>query len=99
MPAMAGAARTIGELLALHAARSPAHAAIRAPQREALTYAALYAASERIGGFLRERGIGARDRVALALPNGPDAAVAFLAVAATASCAPLNPSYKENDFV
>ena len=49
---------------------------------------------------LRAAGIGSHDRVALALPNGPVAATAFLAVAASAGCAPLNPSstHEECDF-
>jgi len=49
---------------------------------------------------LRRAGIGPHDRVALALPNGPTAATAFLAVAASAGCAPLNPAStaEECDF-
>lgn len=47
---------------------------------------------------LREIGIERNDRVALALPNGPEAAVAFLAIASGATCAPLNPSYRTNEF-
>ena len=38
-------------------------------------------------------GIGRHDRVAVVLPNGPEMAVAFLTVAASATCAPLNPAY------
>jgi oxalate---CoA ligase len=36
-------------------------------------------------------GIRREDRVALLLPNGPEAAVGFLASAAISVCAPLNP--------
>ena len=42
--------------------------------------------------------MGRNDRVALVLPNGPEMAVAFLAVAAGATCAPLNPAYSANEF-
>ena len=44
-----------------------------------------------IAGQLNARGVGRGDRVAIVLPNGPEMATAFLAVAATATTAPLNP--------
>ncbi len=68
--------------------------ALLAPGREPLTFAGLLAQSERTAGWLREGGIGPRDRVALALPNGPDSASAFIGVAAACGCAPLNPAYR-----
>lgn len=43
-------------------------------------------------------GIGRDDRVAVVLPNGPEMATATLAIAATATCAPLNPSYSADEF-
>ena len=43
-------------------------------------------------------GLGRNDRVALVLPQGPEMAMAFLAVAAGATCAPLNPAYRANEF-
>jgi amino acid adenylation domain-containing protein len=43
-------------------------------------------------------GVGRNDRVALVLPNGPEMAVAFLAVAAGATSAPLNPAYQAQEF-
>jgi acyl-CoA synthetase (AMP-forming)/AMP-acid ligase II len=43
-------------------------------------------------------GIGRNDRVGLVLPNGPELAVAFLAVAAGAASAPLNPAYRAEEF-
>ena len=46
-----------------------------------------------MGRTLRAMGIGRRDRVAVVLPNGPEMAVAILTVAASATCAPLNPAY------
>ena len=47
---------------------------------------------------LHAMGLGRNDRVALVLPNGPEMAVAFLAVAASATCAPLNPAYSADEF-
>ena len=43
-------------------------------------------------------GIGAGDRVAIVLPNGPEMATAFLTVAASCCAAPLNPAYKADEF-
>ena len=47
---------------------------------------------------LNRLGVGRGDRVAIVLPQGPDLAVAFLAVAAGATAAPLNPAYLEKEF-
>ena len=47
---------------------------------------------------LNHLGVGRGDRVAIVLPNGPEMAAAFLAVAATATSAPLNPSYRQDEF-
>ncbi|MBM4269373.1 MAG: AMP-binding protein [Deltaproteobacteria bacterium] len=89
---------TIAEMLASRARLSPERVAFRSTAREALTWGDLQATALRARLALRERGVSAHGRVALALPNGPEAAVAFLATAAAATCAPLNPSYKEADF-
>lgn len=43
-------------------------------------------------------GIHRDDVVAVVLPDGPEMAVAFLAVSATAICAPLNPAYQLSEF-
>jgi acyl-CoA synthetase (AMP-forming)/AMP-acid ligase II/acyl carrier protein len=47
---------------------------------------------------LNHLGIGRNDRVAIVLPQGPELAMAFLAVAAGATAAPLNPAYTESEF-
>ncbi len=86
---------SISELLALGAADAPA---IGAPEREMLTYAGLRAQVEATGKDLAGLGIAAGDRVAIVLPNGPEMATCFLAVAAHACAAPLNPAYREEEF-
>jgi oxalate---CoA ligase len=48
---------------------------------------------------LNSLGVGRGDRVAIVLPQGPDLAVTFLAVAAGATAAPLNPAYVEKEFL
>ena len=76
----------------------PLALAILAPGRESLSYAGLLEQVNHIGGRLRGLGIGADDRVAVVLPNGPEMATAFLAVASCAACAPLNPAYQAAEF-
>ena len=44
-------------------------------------------------------GVGRGDRVAIVLPQGPELALTFLAVAAGATAAPLNPAYVEKEFL
>jgi acyl-CoA synthetase (AMP-forming)/AMP-acid ligase II len=47
---------------------------------------------------LNAMGIGRGDRVAIVLPNGPEMASAFVAIAGAAATAPLNPTYRREDF-
>src|SRR5258708_4172567 len=86
---------TISELLA---AGSPSSVAIRALDARPLTYASLRDQVERTVAALNGFGIGRDDRVAIVLPNGPEMAVAFVAIAAGATPAPLNPPYPAAHF-
>ena len=43
-------------------------------------------------------GLGRHDRIAIVLPQGPEMAVVFVAVAACATAAPLNPAYRTSEF-
>jgi len=43
-------------------------------------------------------GIGRNDRVVIALENGPEMAVAFIAMASCVTCVPLNPNYRADEF-
>ena len=72
--------------------------ALTAPDRPAMTYAALRQHVDSIGRQLAGNGLGPSDRVAIVLPNGPEMASAFMAVAAYMSAAPLNPAYKESEY-
>ncbi len=72
--------------------------AFRAEARAPLTYAGLMDLCRITGAGLRAAGVGPGERVAIVLPNGPQAATAFVAVAAAASAAPLNPAYTESEF-
>ncbi len=87
-------AATIAHLL--HSA-PPAAPAIAAPCGAPLSFAALAGLAERTVAALNRAGIGRGDRVALALPNGPAMAAAFVAIAAGATVAPLNPAWRRDE--
>ena len=72
--------------------------AIGAPGRGWMRYGELKALTQSVRQALRSAGIGASDRVAIVLPNGPEMATAFVTVAQSATTAPLNPAYKEDEF-
>ena len=88
----------IHPLLMRRAASDPDGAAILAPGRKTLSNLGLLRRVEATASLLHGIGIGAGDRVVVVLPNGPEMAVSFLAVAAVAVCAPLNPGYRENEL-
>jgi len=83
---------------ALIADSSADAAAIGAPGQGPLSFQGLRDLAERTGATLNAAGIGRGDRVAIVLANGPEAATAFLTVACYAVTAPLNPSYKAEEF-
>ncbi|MGW0917230.1 amino acid adenylation domain-containing protein, partial [Streptomyces sp. NPDC002784] len=59
-----------------------------------LTYRRLDARANRLAHLLRRRGIGPEDRVALAVPRGPETVVSMLAVLkAGAAYVPVDPAY------
>ena len=72
--------------------------ALSAPARQPLTYVQLRRHVDTIGRQLAGQGLHASDRVAIVLPNGPEMASSFLAVASYMSAAPLNPNYKRNEY-
>ena len=73
--------------------------AVVAPNRDSLTHATLFKQIAQIVDALNNLGIGTGDRVALVLPDGLKTAVAFLGVASGAACAPLNPNFREQEFI
>ena len=72
--------------------------ALTAPDRNGLTFAGLRQHVDAVGRQLAAYGLGPGDRVAIVLPNGPEMASSFLAVASHMSAAPLNPAYKESEY-
>ncbi|PYM94889.1 MAG: acyl-CoA synthetase [Candidatus Rokuibacteriota bacterium] len=92
------AGRSIHALVSAWAQATPDAVAIAAPGRAPLTYGRLLRQIEETARALNEMGLGRTTRVAVVLPNGPEAAVSFLAVAASAPCAPLNPAHRAREF-
>ena len=88
----------IVHLLEVSAARDPGATAILAPGRAPLTYGRLYHHVQGVCRTLNALGLGRSDRVAVIVPDGTEMAVAFVAIAASATCAPLNPSYREREL-
>lgn len=72
--------------------------AIQAPERPALTYAALRDLADKTTNSLNAAGIGRNDRVAIVLPNGPEMASSFVCIGCAATTAPLNPAYRQEEF-
>src|SRR5579871_166467 len=72
--------------------------AIGAPGRAPLTYKDLRDLAGATVAELNAMGIGRNDRVAIVLPNGPEMAAAFIAIACGATTAPLNPAYRAEEF-
>ncbi|MDA2933826.1 acyl--CoA ligase [Acidobacteria bacterium AH-259-D05] len=72
--------------------------AITGPGRKPLTYSSvLRQVADTVSG-LNKLGVGRNDPVAMVLPNGPEMAAAFIAIAAGATSAPLNPAYREEEL-
>ena len=90
-------AATISELLNAGADDAPALSA-PPPGGTALTYRDLRALVAEIGESLALHGIGVGDRVGIVLDNGPEMAAAFLSIGSAATAAPLNPSYRAEEF-
>ncbi len=88
----------IHRLLQRQVERCPDALAVSAPGRTGLTYGRLRERVEDVRADLNRLGVGRGDRVAMVLPNGPEMAVAFLAVASGATAAPLNPTYRAEEF-
>ena len=72
--------------------------ALAEPAGMALTYAGLNREVSRLGKYLNRMGIGRHSVVAVAIPGGVSQSVALLGVSSTATCAPLNPQYRGDEF-
>ena len=89
---------SISSLLQERAHAQPNELAILAPGRSPLTYSALWDQATYVVCAVQSLGISRSERVAVVLPNGPEMAVAFLAVSMCATCVPLNPASSRAEF-
>src|SRR5215475_3626759 len=86
---------TIPDLLLAGADDAPA---LNAPGGTALSYKNLRKLVADIVAALAGQGIGPNDRVGIVLDNGPEMAAAFLSIGSAATAAPLNPTYRAEEF-
>ena len=86
---------TLHDMVALQA---PTATAMMAPSGVPLTYGAMNALIAQTTAALNAMGIGRGDRVGIVLPNCPEMATAFVAVASGCTAAPLNMAYRADEF-
>ena len=86
---------TLHDMVALQA---PASTAMMAPGGAPLSYGAMNALIAQTTASLNAMGIGRGDRVGIVLPNCPEMATAFVAVASACTAAPLNMAYRADEF-
>jgi acyl-CoA synthetase (AMP-forming)/AMP-acid ligase II/thioesterase domain-containing protein/acyl carrier protein len=89
---------SISEQLAFWARSRSESVAVLAPGRRPLSFASLLRQVELVVENLNDLGIGRKDRVATVVAEAPQAATSFLAISATAACAPLNPAYRAEEL-
>lgn len=89
---------TIFSRILQQASRAPKNSAIKALGRESLSYEDLCSHVQYVAATLNTMGIQKHDRIAVVLPNGPEMAIACLAVMSCAVAAPLNPEYREDEY-
>jgi len=80
------------------AKRIPDCPAISAPGHTPLCYLRLFKQVVYTVGRLKTMGLRRNDRIAIALPNGPKMATAFLSVTSYATAVPLNTSFSPTEF-
>ena len=88
----------IANLVDFHARTAPGRVAVLAPGHAPVTYAELAQRTFAAVAQLRRLGIAATDRVAVVMPRGAEHGLALLAVAAAATCIPVNPDYTADEL-
>ncbi len=89
---------SIHHLLEIQKDRRPDAVAIAGLASPPFSFRRLLLQVEQAAKTLNALGIGRNDRVAMVTPNGPEMALAFLAVSSAATFAPLNPACRTNEF-
>ncbi len=86
---------TLSEMVAQQATDA---IAMTSPSGVPFTYGGLHQLIQRTTETLNGLGIGRGDRVGIVLPNCPEMACAFVAVASACTAAPLNMAYRADEF-
>ena len=86
---------TLHDMVAL---QTHASTALMAPGGKPLSYCAMNQLIAQTTTALNAMGIGRGDRVGIVLPNCPEMATAFVAVASGCTAAPLNMAYRADEF-
>lgn len=86
---------TLHEMIALQSSEATA---MMAPGGAPLSYGAMNQLIAQTTAALNAMGIGRGDRVGIVLPNCPEMATAFVAVASACTAAPLNMAYRADEF-
>jgi len=86
---------TLHDMVAMQA---PASTAMMSPGGVPLSYGAMNKLIAQTISTLNAMGIGRSDRVGIVLPNCPEMATAFVAVASACTAAPLNMAYRADEF-
>ena len=78
--------------------RALAAPAFVGPWQAPVSYGALHREVEYAVDALNLLGIGRNDRVAMALSESPETAIATVAIACASTCAPIHPDYAASEF-
>jgi acyl-CoA synthetase (AMP-forming)/AMP-acid ligase II len=89
---------TLSEMISINAKETPDAIAITAPATKPLSYRSLHLLVEKTVDTLNQLGVGRGDRVGIVLPNCPEMASAFVAIASGCTAAPLNMAYRADEF-
>lgn len=90
--------QTLGELIRSVSGRNPHAPFLLDSGGSVLSYGGLWEQVQSVESAVRSAGFGSQSRIAGVLPNGPEAAVAFLSFAACSAYAPLNPDESAGSF-
>lgn len=90
--------QTLYQLLHGRAVCTPDAAAILSTDGQAISYGSLLECIDSLLADLNRCAIGRDDRVVVVMRNGPEMALALLAVSAVAISCPLNPGLREREF-
>ena len=89
---------TVGEKIRQHAEVGPDRAAMVSTQFAPLSYRQLLRLIDELRAALRQAGLSRSARIAVAMPNGPQSALAIVAVGCSAVSIPVNPKQNRREI-